>query len=217
MGPGMGGMSGGGGAGRMDMMKMMDMMMGGGGGMSMGGGSGGMPMGGNQGGMPMLDEMMGMGMSRMGGPAGMQASALPGFPGQSHLYHIGATGFFVDHEAHIALSLEQRTRLHQLKQEALIAQADFERRISDAEQELWLLTGADTPQLSRIEAKAREIEKLRADQRIAFIKAVGNAATLLDDSQRKVLTGMLPPPATPPSTSMPSSPAPQDGGSMPDM
>ena len=28
-------------------------------------------------------------------------SALPGFPGQSHLYHIGATGFFLDHPEHI--------------------------------------------------------------------------------------------------------------------
>ena len=184
-----------------------DMMMGGG--MPMGGGppAGGMPSKPCCG-MGMLDQMMQQGPDRMGAMAGMQASTLPGFPGQSHLYHIGATGFFVDHPEHIALSVEEQTRLHQLKQEALIAQADFERRIFQAEQELWLLTASDQPQIGKIEGKAREIEKLRGDQRIAFIRAVGNAATVLTEEQRKSLTGILPPSPAMPSMSMPPSPPP---------
>ena len=58
-------------------------------------------------GMGMMDmdmqEMMGMmGKGGMGqktpGMGKMQMpTALPGFPGASHIYHIGATGFFLDH------------------------------------------------------------------------------------------------------------------------
>ena len=94
---------------------------------------------------------------------------------------------------HITLTVEQQARLNQLKEAALLEQSTFDRRIGQAEQELWVLTGSDTPDAAKIEAKAREIEKLRADQRIAFIRAVGSAATLLTDEQRRQLTGTMPP------------------------
>ena len=48
-------------------------------------------------------------------------SDLPGFPGASHVYHIGATGFFLDHNEHIDLTLEQQTRLNETKQEIILA------------------------------------------------------------------------------------------------
>lgn len=54
-------------------------------------------------GMMGMGMMGGKGMGMMGGMSnngmsGMQTpSALPGFPGASHIYHIGATGFFLDH------------------------------------------------------------------------------------------------------------------------
>jgi len=204
----------GGGMGMMDD----DMMMSGMGGGGMSGGSGG--------GMGMMDmdgmmKMMGMGDMPMGGagsPAAMSMpSALPGFPGASHIYHIGATGFFLDHPEHITLTLEQQTALNQQKEQALLQQAELQRKVEQAEQELWVLTGSDTPDAGKIEAKAREIEKLRADQRIAFIRAVGNAATLLTDEQRKQLTGMLPPAPTPMAPAAPAAPGMPAGGGMSDM
>jgi Spy/CpxP family protein refolding chaperone len=184
---GMPGMSGGGGMG--GMMSMMDQMMGGGmGGMSGQPAAGGMPMGPGGG----LERMMGMG--KMGGipTPGMMVSALPGFPGATHIYHVGATGFFLDHNEHITLSTEQQTKLGQIREQALMEQATMQRKIDQGEQELWTLTASDTPDATKIEAKVREIEKARGDQRIAFIRAVGSAASVLTDEQRKQLTGLLP-------------------------
>jgi len=200
--------------GKMDkMMPMMEKMMGGkmgGGGMS----SAGMPAAGpmSSGGMGMdmddKDEMAGMmGMSAMGGgaAAGMSDSALPGFPGASHIYHIGATDFFLDHPQHIALTTEQQVALNKIKDQALLSKSGADRAIEQAEQELAILTAADQPDLKKIEAKVRDIAKLGTDERIAFIEAVGEAAKLLTADQRKSLTGFAPPapamPMTAPATS----------------
>ena len=140
------------------------------------------------------DGMMGMGaMGGMNSPAAMATpSALPGFPGQSHLYHIGATGFFLDHPEHITLTTQQKQTLAQRKQQSLLKQGEVQRQIDAAEQEMWQHTGADQPQIAEIEKKAREIERLRADQRITFIRAVGEAAKVLTDQQRKQLSGTAP-------------------------
>lgn len=182
-GAGMQGMSGGG----MGMMDMDKMMMGG-----MGGGSGGGMMG-------MMDQMMGMGMSRMGGGmnTGGMASALPGFPGASHIYHLGATGFFLDHGSHITLNVDQQKQLGEIKEQSLLNQSTLQRKIDQAEQELWDLTGADAPDAGKVEAKAKEIEQLKSEQRISFIRDVGKAAGILTDEQRKQLTGMMPANPTP--------------------
>ena len=145
--------------------------------------------------MGMMDmDMMGMG----GGSGAMTQSALPGFPGSSHLYHIGATGFFLDHPQHIALTTEQQAALNKAKEQALLAKSTADRAVEQAEQALWTLTAADQPNAMQIEAKIREIEKLRGDERLAFIRAVGDASKLLTDEQRKSLTGFAPPaPAAP--------------------
>ncbi len=45
------------------------------------------------------------------------------------------------------------------------------------------------PDAAAIEAKVREIEKLRGDQRLAFIRAIGEAAKVLTDDQRRALAG----------------------------
>ncbi|REJ65751.1 MAG: hypothetical protein DWQ31_17605 [Planctomycetota bacterium] len=147
----------------------------------------------DMGGMKMMEgdgmSMMGR-MKRMGSM--QMASALPGFPGASHIYHIGSTNFFLDHPQHITLTQEQQTKLNQMKEQTLLGQATFDRWIDAGEQELWVLTSADAPDASKIEAKVREIEKLRGDKRIAFIRAVGEAAKVLTDEQRKTLIGTLP-------------------------
>jgi hypothetical protein len=169
-------------------MMDMDMMMGGMGGQKKGmGGMSGMGM--------MEDDMDMMGMMGKGSMGGMgakgmkMASALPGFPGASHIYHIGATDFFLDHPEHITLTTEQQTKLNKAKQKALLEKSKTQRNIDDAEQALWELTGADQPDAAQIQAKVQEIEKLRGEQRLAFIRSVGEAAKVLTDEQRQVLLG----------------------------
>lgn len=165
--------------GRSGKMGMMKEMM---------GGMGQMP----GDGMPGMDRGM-MGMAPGGGEDGMATpSALPGFPGASHLYHIGSTGFFLDHGEHITLSTEQQAALSAVKERALMEAANLQKKIDGAEQELWTLTASDQPDLEKIEAKVRGIEKLRADQRLALIRSVGDAAKLLSDEQRDSLLGQLP-------------------------
>jgi len=139
-------------------------------------------------------RIMGMeGMRMMGQTPGMGSmqmpSALPGFPGASHIYHIGATGFFLDHPQHIALTGEQQAALNRIKQQALLDQSTVDRWIDQGEQEIWVLTSSDSPDASTIEAKVREVEKMRGDKRIAFIRAVGEAAAVLTDEQRQALVG----------------------------
>lgn len=136
-----------------------------------------------------------MGMTPMGNDtvAAMPNSALPGFPGASHLYHIGATGFFLDHPEHITLSADQQVALNKIKTQALLAKSAADRAMAQAEQELGTLTAADQPEIAKVEAKVRDITKMAGDQRLAFIRAVGEAAKLLTADQRKILTGFAPP------------------------
>lgn len=176
----------------MGMMGGMHGMMDGMGSMS-GKGMAGMSDDQGMSGMGMMDEDM-MGMS--GSSKGMKGmgqmkrtSTLPGFPGASHIYHIGATGFFLDHPEHITLSAEQQTKLNQAKRKALLDKSKMQRKIDEAEQELWELTGSDEPDANKIQAKVQEIEKKRGEQRLAFIREVGEAAKVLTEEQRKALLG----------------------------
>ena len=141
--------------------------------------------------MGMMDMDM-MGMSGGGSMAAMPQSALPGFPGSSHLYHIGGTGFFLDHPQHLTLTTAQQAALNKAKEQALLAKSTADRAVEQSEQGLWVLTAADQPDATKIEAKIREVEKLRGDQRLAFIRAVGDASKVLTDEQRKILTGFAP-------------------------
>ncbi|MBA5865042.1 MAG: periplasmic heavy metal sensor [Nitrospira sp. CR1.1] len=199
----MGGMSSGGssGTGMMDMEDEGEMAGMSPGGKSSGGGSmgmmegemGGMSSGGNMK-MCCMGEMGGMmGGMRSSGMGGMKrsSSAMPGQPGASHLYHVGSTGFFLDHAKHIALTPEQKTTLNRLKEKALLDRATQQRRIDGAEQELYMLTGADQPDVAQIQAKIAELEKLRADQRMNFIRAVGEAAKVLTHDQHRTLLGTM--------------------------
>ncbi|MGT2503176.1 Spy/CpxP family protein refolding chaperone [Bradyrhizobium guangxiense] len=133
----------------------------------------------------------------MGGAMAMP-SALPGFPGASHLYHVGASGFFVDYAEKIGLTVEQSTALNAIKQRSLIEQSAAQRNSEEAEQALWMLTAADQPDATAIEAKVREIEKIKSDARLAFIRAVGEAANVLTPEQRKMVLGMVAMPGSAP-------------------
>ena len=105
----------------------------------------------------------------------MPQSALPGFPGASHLYHIGATGFFLDHPEHITLTTEQQVALNKIKDQALLAKSAAERNIEKAEQELWTLTAADQPDKKGKLREVGEMEEERADDRLGCRGAVGQA------------------------------------------
>ena len=128
-----------------------------------------------------------------GGAAGMSgpSSAMPAQPGASHLYHIGSTGFFLNHPQHITLSQDQRMTLNRLKEKAMLERASVQRRIDQGEQELYTLTGADQPDSSTIQAKVSEIEKLRGDQRMSFIRAIGEATNVLTHDQHLALMGTM--------------------------
>jgi Spy/CpxP family protein refolding chaperone len=58
------------------------------------------------------------------------------------------------------------------------------------------LTGADEPDAAEIQDKVQTIEKLRGEQRTAFIQLVGEAAKVLTDEQRQMLLGTTRPDAS---------------------
>ena len=191
------------GGGRMGMMDDKGEM----GGMSSGG-KGSMPSApAGAMGMCCMGEMGGMsggasgGMSGMGGggtpPGGAMAtmnspsSAMPGQPGASHLYHVGSTGFFLNHSQHITLTADQKYTLNRLKERAMLDRASEQRKIDQAEQELYTLTGADQLDNSKVQEKIGEIEKLRAGQRMNFIRAVGEASKVLTHDQHQALMGTM--------------------------
>jgi Spy/CpxP family protein refolding chaperone len=198
-------------------MGMMQSEMGGmgAGAMPAGAPSQGMNGGGMGGGMGMdkmdMAGMMGMGAMSKGPNGSMSQSMLPGFPGASHIYHIGATGFFLDHPQHITLTTEQQAALNQAKEQATLAKSTADRAVEQADQELWMLTAADQPDAAKIEAKISEIEKLRGDERLGFIRAVGEASKVLTEEQRKVLTGFAPPVPAVAAPASAASPAPMSG------
>ena len=145
----------------------------------------GMPPGGNAG---MSATAPAPGMTGMSGPS----SAVPGQPGASHLLHIGSTSFFLNHSRHITLTPDQKSKLNRLKEKAMLDQSSEQRKIDQAEQELYSLTGADQFDTSKVQAKIGEIEKLRAGQRMNFIQMVGDASNVLTHDQHLTLLGIMP-------------------------
>ena len=105
------------------------------------------------------------------------------------MYHVGATGFFLNHAEHITLSTKQQAAINHMKQKALLSKSTAHRKIGEAEQELWELTEAKEPDSAEIAVKIQEIEKLRGDQRMARTRTLGEAAKLLTEEQRQSLLG----------------------------
>lgn len=165
----------------------------------------GMPMGAKSSMSPAPAPAMGMccmgGMSSGGSampPAGIPmpgmsgpSSAMPGQAGASHLYHIGSNGFFLNHSQHITLTPDQKLTLNRLKEKAMLDRASEQRRIDQGEQELYSLTGADQLDTGKVQAKIGEIEKLRSEQRMNFIRAVSEAGNVLTHDQHQALLGTM--------------------------
>lgn len=148
--------------------------------------------------MSMMSQMMGQMMPPMSpsqmnaAPSAGPSSELPGFAGASHIYHIGATGFFVDHSDMANFTTEQLGALNRLKEKSLLFQSGLDRKVLGAEQELWKLTASEQPVIKSVEAKVKEIELLKGQKRISFIRDVGEAARVLTPSQRSILLGTAP-------------------------
>lgn len=99
--------------------------------------------------------------------------------------------------AELGLSAPQVEALERLR-------ADFQReairRDADlrvAEMDLATLRRSDPVDLARVEAKIREIERLRADLRLARIRAIEQGKAQLTAEQREKLKAMLAEPAAP--------------------
>lgn len=104
-----------------------------------------------------------------------------------HLFHLGAESFFLDHEE-LALTIEQRTMLSAIRETAVLGYATTQRKIDQAEQELWAITSDEHPSASRVEAKLTEVARLSAQQRMDYILAIGQAVAHLTEAQHKMLT-----------------------------
>ena len=74
----------------------------------------------------------------------------------------------------------------------MLDQASEQRKIDQAEQEVYALTGAEQADHSKIQAKIAEVEKLRTGQRMNFIQAVSEAGNVLTHEQHQALMGTMP-------------------------
>lgn len=124
---------------------------------------------------------------KMKGQPAMPAQSKMEESGPPALLHIGAKGFFLDHPQTFTPRADQAKILSDIKERATMEMMAADKKIQEAEQQLWKLTASEHPDLAEIESKTREVEKLRADQRVAFIRSVAEAANLLTTEQKETL------------------------------
>lgn len=100
-------------------------------------------------------------------------------------------GYMLNHREELKLTPEQVKKLEDIR-------SDFERSarknqddLRAAEKSLDEMTRADSVDLKQAEAKVREVERLRADQRIARIRAVEHGKSVLSQEQRDRLRDMM--------------------------
>jgi Spy/CpxP family protein refolding chaperone len=97
----------------------------------------------------------------------------------------------LEHREQLALTQDQATRLETLRQEFTreTIRRDAELRI--VEMDLAALLEQTPADLGKVEAKIRELEKLRADLRIARIRTLEQGRTILTTEQRTKLQALL--------------------------
>jgi hypothetical protein len=105
----------------------------------------------------------------------------------SHLYHLGAKRFYLDREKPLALSDEQSMRLTHLWEFDQEERLRFRDALTRRERELYRLTGEEAPRFPEIDGIVRDIERLRAERRLTFIRRVAEAASVLTEHQREML------------------------------
>ncbi len=103
----------------------------------------------------------------------------------------------LDHRQELGLTAAQTQQLERIRsdfqREAIKLDAD--QRV--AQMDLAALLRADPVDMPKVEAKVREIERLRADLRLGRIRAVEQGKALLTAEQRTKLQALAPDPATP--------------------
>ena len=139
------------------------------------------------------------GMARMLGQPPMASGSgasggLPSATGAPHIYHLGADTFFLDQATAIGLTDEQQKRLTALKEKSAVAYATTQRKIDQGEQDLWVLSSSEAPDITKIETKIGEIARLAGQQRMDFLRTVGGAVGVLSDAQRKAIASTQPNP-----------------------
>lgn len=107
--------------------------------------------------------------------------------GPAAVMHIGAKGFFLDRPQTFTPRADQAKALRDIKDRSAMDMMAADKTIQQIEEHLWKLTSQARPNIAEIEAKVREAEKLRGDQRIAFIRSVTEAANLLTAEQKENL------------------------------
>ncbi|HSB40830.1 MAG TPA: Spy/CpxP family protein refolding chaperone [Methylomirabilota bacterium] len=147
-----------------------------------------------------------------------------GHHGRQHrarAHRFSLSGLALRHQRELALTPAQVQSLRQLGTDA---QRDAIKRGAEqrlAEVDLRTLTAPDPADpgkprdLARIEAKVREIEKLRADARIARIRGLEQSRQVLTPEQREKLRGLLSQPHRGPHGPGVRGMSPEDGGQKP--
>src|SRR5215470_16448521 len=132
-----------------------------------------------------LAQQMQQGRGSMGSMGGMMERMM-GDPTERPLITI-----MLHHRAELGLSAEQVSRLETLRgdftREAIRRGAD----IRIAELDLATLLEQDPVDLTKVEAKVREVAQLRADLRIARLRAVEQGRAVLTAEQRTRLQALL--------------------------
>ena len=145
--------------------------------------------------MGMMCQMGMKNMSMMGQPPSDQGSkiantelTLPGYPGVPHLYHIGEKEFFLDLSAQLGLAQDQIDQLKVVQSRWLNRQTSMLTERDSYEQRLWELTAKGAPDYDAIQETVESIESTNSELRLAFIKQVGTAITILTADQISELT-----------------------------
>jgi Heavy-metal resistance len=119
----------------------------------------------------------------------------------------------LSHRDELELSSGQVQRLERLRadfqKEAIRAEADL--RV--AEMDLGQLLAAEPVDTGAVEAKIREIEKRRADLRVARVRTIESGRALLNADQREKLRAMLARDQPPAMRAFPAPPPPPSGPS----
>ncbi|MBC7061353.1 hypothetical protein G6O49_23520, partial [Salmonella enterica subsp. enterica serovar Enteritidis] len=85
---------------------------------------------------------------------------LPAAIGAPHIYHLAADTFFLDQATALGLTAEQQKKLTALKESAGVAYATTQRKIDQKEQDLWVISSSEAPDVAKIETKIGEIARL---------------------------------------------------------
>ena len=99
--------------------------------------------------------------------------------------------YMLSHRQELKLTAEQVKKLEDLRNDFERSARKSQDDLRAAEKNLEELTRSDSVDLKQAETKVREVERLRADQRIARIRAVEQGKSILSQEQRERLRDMM--------------------------